>query len=107
MLDSPKLTSVSQALNAAVDQLRGGSEGKEQPLVLVLDQPDVLLATAGPNDGVTSASLRELVLDLREVSGTQVSACATSCAMATTGGDLPHITQRHFHYGLAYVPYAC
>lgn len=34
----------------------------------MLDQPDVWLAAAGAGDGVASGSLRELVLDLREVS---------------------------------------
>lgn len=46
-------------------ELAGGGGEK---VVLVLDQPDAWLAAAGAGDGVTSSSLRELVLDLREVS---------------------------------------
>lgn len=65
-LESPRLADVARMLNAAVDQLRGGGDATK--VALVLDQPDVLLAAAGTGDGVTSASLRELVLDLREVS---------------------------------------
>lgn len=57
------MADVAKSLSAAVDQLcaQGGK------VVLVLDQPDVWLATAGAGDGVTSGSLRDLVLDLREV----------------------------------------
>lgn len=62
---------VARTLNAAVDRLQaaasGGNSGGAK-VVLVLDQPDVLLAAAGAGDGVTSASLRDVVLDLREVS---------------------------------------
>lgn len=66
-LDDPRLAAVARALGAAVDQLRGHGDGGGD-VVLVLDQPDVLLAAAGPGYGVTGASLRDMVLDLREVS---------------------------------------
>lgn len=78
-LESPRLADVARALHAAVERLRGRGGGgggaaaaaetkTTEKIVLVLDQPDALLAAAGAGDGVTSASLRELVLDLREVS---------------------------------------
>lgn len=57
------MADVAKSLHAAVDQLCAAG-GK---VVLVLDQLDLWLATAGPGDGVTSGSLRDLVLDLREV----------------------------------------
>lgn len=57
------MADVAKSLHAAVDQLCAAG-GK---VVLVLDQPDLWLATAGPGDGVTSGSLKDLVLDLREV----------------------------------------
>ncbi|KAJ4417597.1 hypothetical protein N0V82_006070 [Gnomoniopsis sp. IMI 355080] len=61
-LESPRMADVAKSLSAAVDQLSAVG-GK---VVLVLDQPDVWLAAAGAGDGVTSGSLRDLVLDLRE-----------------------------------------
>lgn len=68
-LESPRVADIARALNAAVAQLevtaaRGGMAGK---VVLVLDQPDVLLAAAAADeDGATSMALRDVVLDLRE-----------------------------------------
>lgn len=71
-LESPRMADVAKSLHAAVDQhcaAAGGAGGAGGgKVVLVLDQPDLWLATAGPGDGVTSGSLRDLVLDLREVS---------------------------------------
>lgn len=69
-LESPRVVDIARALNAAVAQLevaaRGSMAGK---VVLVLDQPDVLLAAAAADeDGATSMALRDVVLDLREVS---------------------------------------
>lgn len=60
------MADVAKSLHAAVDQLCAAG-GK---VVLVLDQPDLWLATAGTGDGVTSGTLRDLVLDLREVGST-------------------------------------
>ncbi|KAJ4386229.1 hypothetical protein N0V93_009122 [Gnomoniopsis smithogilvyi] len=61
-LESLRMADVAKSLSAAVDQLcaQGGK------IVLVLDQPDVWLATAGTGNGVTSGNLRDLILDLRE-----------------------------------------
>ncbi|KUI61985.1 hypothetical protein VP1G_09148 [Cytospora mali] len=61
-LESPRVTDIARALSVAVVQLQAarGSAGK---IVLVLDQPDVLLAAG---DGVTSTALRDVILDLRE-----------------------------------------
>lgn len=64
-LESPRLTDVARALHAVVEAQTARSQAR---VILVLDQPDVLLAAAGPGDGVTSRALEELVLDLREVS---------------------------------------
>lgn len=66
-LESPRLADVARTLNAAAAHLEAarGTAGK---VVLVLDQPDVLLAAAAAEDGVTSTALRDVVLDLREVS---------------------------------------
>lgn len=60
------MVDVAKTLHDTVDQLRAAG-GK---VVLVLDQPDLWLATAGTGDGVTNGSLRDLVLDLREVCST-------------------------------------
>lgn len=59
------MADVARTLHATVDQ---ASVGGEKKVVLVLDQPDAWLAAAGAGEQVTSASVRELVLDLREVS---------------------------------------
>lgn len=69
-LESPRLADVARDLHAVVDQAQAAAARRaaHNKVILVLDQPDVLLAAAGPGDGVTSTALRELVLDLREVS---------------------------------------
>lgn len=64
-LDSPRLADVARVLHAAVGSLGHGREGPAN-VVLVLDAPDAWLAAGG--DGVTASALRDLVLDLREVS---------------------------------------
>lgn len=78
-LASPRIADVARTLNAAVDQLllqqqqqqqqhASGSARGSGKVVLVLDQPDMLLAAAGDGDGVTSESLRDVILGLRDVS---------------------------------------
>lgn len=62
-LDSPRLADAARVLGTAVEKLHAGG-GK---IVLLLDQPDVLLAAATPGDGVTGTAWRDLVLGLREV----------------------------------------
>ena len=64
-LDSHGLEDVSRALHGAVDGLAARGAGK---VVLVVDQLDLLLATAGleEEEGL-GGKLREMVLDLREV----------------------------------------
>lgn len=62
-LDSPRLADVARVLGAAVERLRAAG-GK---VILILDQPDVLLAAASPGDGVTVTAWKDLVLGLREV----------------------------------------
>lgn len=63
-LDSPRLADVARVLGAAVEKLQTAG-GK---VVLILDQPDVLLAAASPGDGVTGTAWKDVVLGLREVS---------------------------------------
>lgn len=63
-LDSPRLADVARVLGAAVERLQAAG-GK---VVLILDQPDVLLAAASPGDGVTGTAWKDVVLGLREVS---------------------------------------
>lgn len=63
-LDSPRLTDIARVLGAAVERLQAAG-GK---VVLILDQPDVLLAAASPGDGVTGTAWKDVVLALREVS---------------------------------------
>lgn len=63
-LDSPCLADVARVLGAAVEKLQAAG-GK---VVLILDQPDVLLAAASPGDGVTGTAWKDVVLGLREVS---------------------------------------
>ncbi|PSS03253.1 hypothetical protein BD289DRAFT_219691 [Coniella lustricola] len=61
-LESPRIADVARTINAAIQK----QQQQQRRVVLVLDQPDMLLAAAGAGDGVTSGSLRDLVLDLRE-----------------------------------------
>lgn len=63
-LDSPRLVDVARVLGAAVERLQAQG-GK---VVLILDQPDVLLAAASPGDGVTGTAWKDVLLGLREVS---------------------------------------
>ncbi|KAF3768479.1 hypothetical protein M406DRAFT_344661 [Cryphonectria parasitica EP155] len=63
-LETPRLSDVARTLHAAIDQPLSSSTG---PVVLLMDQPDVLLAAAGGvAEGIDSWGLRELVLDLQE-----------------------------------------
>jgi elongator complex protein 6 len=63
-LGSPRLEDVRRALHAAVDGMIARGAGK---VVLVIDQLDLLLATAGAGEEAFGTGLREMVLDLREV----------------------------------------
>lgn len=63
-LDSPRLADVARVLAAAVERLQTAG-GK---VVLILDQPDVLLAAASPGDGFTGTAWKDVLLGLREVS---------------------------------------
>lgn len=63
-LESPRLADVARVLGAAVEGLQAAG-GK---VILILDQPDVLLAAASPGDGVTGTAWKDVVLGLREVS---------------------------------------
>lgn len=63
-LDSPRLADVAGVLGAAVERLQAAG-GK---VVLILDQPDVLLAAASLGDGVTGTAWKDVLLGLREVS---------------------------------------
>ncbi|ROW10184.1 hypothetical protein VMCG_01688 [Cytospora schulzeri] len=64
-LESPRAADIARTLNAAVAQLEA-ARGMAGKVVLVLDQPDLLLAAAAAEDGTTSTALRDVVLDLRE-----------------------------------------
>lgn len=67
-VESPRVADVARTLGAAAAQL-GAARGTAGKVVLVLDQPDVLLAAAAAEeDGATGTALRDVVLDLREVS---------------------------------------
>ncbi|KAI7784624.1 hypothetical protein LA080_009561 [Diaporthe eres] len=61
-LGSPRLADVARVLGAAVERLQAQG-GK---VVLILDQPDVLLAAASPGDGVTGTAWKDVLLGLRE-----------------------------------------
>ncbi|KAG6367212.1 hypothetical protein INS49_001397 [Diaporthe citri] len=61
-LDSPRLADVARVLGAAIERLQAAG-GK---VVLILDQPDVLLAAASPGDGVTGTAWKDVLLGLRE-----------------------------------------
>ncbi|KAG8167407.1 hypothetical protein KVR01_003096 [Diaporthe batatas] len=61
-LDSPRLADAARVLGTAVEKLQAGG-GK---VVLVMDQPDVLLAAASPADGVTGTAWKDVVLGLRQ-----------------------------------------
>lgn len=62
-LDSPRLADVARVLGAAVERLQAGGK-----VIMILDQPDLLLAAASPGDGVTGTAWKDVVLGLREVS---------------------------------------
>lgn len=64
-LESPRIADVAKMINAVIQKQQ---QQQQRRIVLILDQPDVLLAAAAAGDGVNSGSLRDLVLDLREVS---------------------------------------
>lgn len=75
-LESPRLADIARVLHAVLEAQTAQGQAK---VILVLDQPDVLLAAAGPGDGVSSTGLREVVLDLRE-------ACLASIGLITFRG---------------------
>lgn len=64
-LDSPRIADVARVLHTAVDSLAQSGE-EASKVVLVLDAPDAWLAAGG--EGITASAVRDLVLDLREVS---------------------------------------
>lgn len=67
-LEYPRVADVLRSLGAAVAQLQAarGAGGK---VVLLLDEPDLLLATAAADrDGMTSTALGDVIHELREVS---------------------------------------
>lgn len=66
-LSSATLQHLRKGLEDAVTQVQH-SASPEQRTVLIVDQPDLLLAASG--DGISSQGLRETLLDIREVSCT-------------------------------------
>jgi hypothetical protein len=62
-LDSPRLADVTRVLGMAVDKLHAAGDN----VILILDQPDVLLAAASPEDSVTVAAWKDVILGIREV----------------------------------------
>ncbi|POS78493.1 hypothetical protein DHEL01_v203099 [Diaporthe helianthi] len=66
-LDSPHLADAAKVFGTAVERLQAAG-GK---IILILDQPDVLLAAASPGDGVTGTAWKDVVLGLREASAEQ------------------------------------
>ncbi|TPX10712.1 uncharacterized protein E0L32_008281 [Thyridium curvatum] len=78
---SSGLSGIGRTIHAAVDELlaSSGAGGGQPKVVLVIDQPDLLLAaTAGDESAlrqgsaVTSGGLQDLLLDLRELSRDRV-----------------------------------
>lgn len=63
-LGTARLEDVRRTLNATVDGMKTRGAGK---VVLVIDQLDLLLATAGEEEEGFGMRLREMLLDLREV----------------------------------------
>ncbi|KAK2734287.1 hypothetical protein FQN55_002835 [Onygenales sp. PD_40] len=77
------LDALEQAISSAVDDVTGSTASDERPVenevLLVLDQPDLLLAATGPGMGVGAGEIGEWVMGLRErVHSTLVTLSADS-----------------------------
>lgn len=70
VLSTPTVDGLRKELEAAVAQLKPRS-GHGSKTVLIIDQLDLLLAAAG--HGLSSQDLHEMLLDIREVSGSMGS----------------------------------
>lgn len=66
VLSNPGLTQVSKAILEAIQRVKGPS-GAKGNVLLVIDQPDLLLAAGG--DQVGPVDLEGMLAGLREVSG--------------------------------------
>ncbi|KAK2782678.1 hypothetical protein FQN52_000778 [Onygenales sp. PD_12] len=77
------LDALEQAISSAIDDVTGSTASDERPVenevLLVLDQPDLLLAATGPGMGVGAVEMGEWVMGLRErVHSTLVTLSADS-----------------------------
>ncbi|PGH04827.1 elongator complex protein 6 [Blastomyces parvus] len=77
------LDSLELEIASAIDDLRGDSASDERPVendvLLIMDQPDLLLAAIGPGMGVGAVEMREFLLGLRQrVHSTVVTLAADS-----------------------------
>lgn len=48
-------------------QKRGAGDDEESEVLLVIDQPDLLLAATGPSQGITATEIGEWVMGLQQV----------------------------------------
>ncbi|EQL30656.1 hypothetical protein RJZ56_005653 [Blastomyces dermatitidis] len=77
------LDSLELEIAAAIDDLSGGTASDEKPVendvLLIVDQPDLLLAATGPGMGVGAAEMGEFLFGLRQrVHSTVVTLAADS-----------------------------
>lgn len=70
LIQSNDLSRIASQIKAAIHALKahGGD------VVLVIDQLDLLLATSNGQDGITASTLGDLLMELRQVSLSQITA---------------------------------
>lgn len=67
VLSAPTVNGLRKELEQAISHLKANSTNSGPKTVLIIDQPDLLLAAAGHD--LSSHALYEMLLDIREVSG--------------------------------------
>ncbi|KAL3436745.1 hypothetical protein BDV09DRAFT_37488 [Aspergillus tetrazonus] len=64
------LDALEKDVTTVIDQLRAprpGEDGEESEVLLVVDQPDLLLAATGPNKGIGATEMAEWIMGLQQV----------------------------------------
>ncbi|KAL4971764.1 hypothetical protein BDW66DRAFT_155326 [Aspergillus desertorum] len=76
------LDALEKDVTTVIDQLKvpsSGEDGKESEVLLVVDQPDLLLAATGPSKGIGATEMAEWVMGLQQaVTATVVTISADS-----------------------------
>jgi elongator complex protein 6 len=64
------LDALEKDVTTVIDQLkapRPGEDGEESEVLLVVDQPDLLLAATGPSKGIGATEMAEWIMGLQQV----------------------------------------